>query len=114
MVDTIDFPLYTRLKLESHSIQDIPDIWKYVINLPLDHLEIIYALIWHHSLSESTPQKKSSSGGVNSGSSKKISIPYKGKVFDTGKGIIFHVKDIPLELQKILSCYVLALVDDKS
>lgn len=107
----IDFPLYTTLKQESYKMKEIPDVWKYIINIPLEHLDILYALIWHHFTSEQTKQKSSNMSSHIIG--KKIVIPYKGKLFDTGKGIIFHVKDIPLDLQKILSCYILGLVQNE-
>ncbi len=106
-MEIIDFPLYNELKKNSQSYIEVPDVWKYVMNLPLEHLEIIYALIWHHSLLE---QPKLKNGSISISSQRKANIPYKGKLFDTGKGMIFQVKELPIELQKIIAYYISAVV----
>ena len=96
----MNFPLFDLLQTESKELSAVPDVWRYVINMPLEHLETIYALIWHYYQEDNT----------KTSNNKKIIIPYKGKVFENGKGIIYHVKDIPIDLQKIIACYISKVV----
>jgi hypothetical protein len=96
----LTFPLYDSLLEKSETMQDIPDVWKYIPNLPAEHLEMIYALIYHHSLKD--PAQKFT---------KKCITPYKSKVFDTGKGVIFQVNLLPFVLQRVISTYVMDSVD---
>jgi hypothetical protein len=99
MSTPVEFPLYNILKQKAAAMDDIPNLWNYVINMPHDLLDMIYVLIWHHYLLESLGHTKSSFA-------KKTTIPYKGKVFENGKGIVFYVKDVPLELQKIITVFI--------
>lgn len=100
MTNVQTFPLYDMLLEKSSDMIEIPDIWKYIPNLPSDYSEIVYALIYHHSLGD--PQQKFT---------KKAITPYKSKAFDTGKGIIFQVHLLPFILQRVIATFVLQVVD---
>ncbi len=101
---SVEFPLYTSLQeqISTLTTTNTDDVWKYVINIPYEHLEMVYALLWHHYMLEVV--SKTGGGGINV--VKKNNVPYKGKLFDNGRGIIFQVKDIPIELQKIIALYI--------
>ena len=101
-------PLYTELKKLSEKLSEpYPDICTYMPNLPSENVDIIYALIYHHALQDPSLNSKLHHPPTNV---KKVVIPYKGKLFDTGKGIIYHIKDLPTDLYKIIVCYIQQLV----
>lgn len=109
-----DFPLYNELlqEVESGDSESIPtnfDPWKIVIKLPKDHLEVFYAMIWHHAVLNN--DKRPSIHRKET--TRKISVSvYKGKVFDQGKGIIFCPTELPKKLQQILERYIYKLTKD--
>lgn len=91
--------LYDQLAKKAPSFDDQKERekqWRQicpVINrLPLENLENIYVLILHH-------QKE-----------QKAIIPYGGKTFDTGKGVIYTVANLPTRLQEIILQYIKDLV----
>jgi hypothetical protein len=102
---TQPFPLYDHLSEISSKITQNPD-WKtlsYKINsLTPEQCEIIYALIYHHSIE--IPKLAGSSFRA-----KKESGPYGGKPFDGGKGILYTPSTFPSQLQNIISEYVKSL-----
>jgi len=59
--------------------------------LPLEHREVIYALILHYANNNRT--------GIDS-------VPYHGKKGKSGKGISYNCSKLPDDLQKILTVYV--------
>jgi hypothetical protein len=96
----MEFPLYNQLtSLLPYEAGDMNDKWMSVMNLPLEQSEIIFALIWHYYKTEET-----------SSSSKKTkpasAIPYKGKLFEAGKGVLYQVTELPDKLKQIISLYI--------
>jgi hypothetical protein len=100
----LEFPLYTSLVEEACTLTSIPDVMKHTQNLPTEYLEVIMALIFHHH------HVMLKMGALKQ---KKIPpIPFGGKTFDSGKGVIFHLKDLPENLQKILVCYIRKCINE--
>ncbi len=101
------FPLYDSLFEISNKLASPPD-WKqlaFAINsLTIDQCEVIYALIHHHNLvSESKPT------GSSFRTKKESMLPYQGKSFEGGKGVLYTPTNFPLVLQNIISEYVRTL-----
>jgi hypothetical protein len=60
--------------------------------LSADHAKIILLLIIHHHETENTVAW--------------TKVPYNGSTGPDGIGVLFHLKDIPITLQKIISIYI--------
>lgn len=58
-----------------------------------EHREIIYAMILHHYI-------------VCGNEIDDRSIPYKGKMGQSGKGVTFDTTNLPANLQKIIALYL--------
>jgi len=87
---------YQRLVEEAESITDEninKQIWTSINRLPTKYTEFIYFIILHHYLTEN-------------GSA---SLPYFCKIQPGGRGVIFNVDNIPLELQKIILAYLVRI-----
>jgi hypothetical protein len=99
------FTLYDELKKMSEKDPELDTWYTYIPNMPLENMEIIFALCWHHASLDVTQRVV-----YPPGTGKKLTIPYKGKLFDAGKGLLFNVKEIPTDLQRILAWYVKQLI----
>lgn len=67
----------------------------YVLNKQsLYDLEIIYSLILHHYFLKNSSLTAST-------------IPYNGKIYNNGRGVVFIVDNLPDDLVKIISLYTL-------
>jgi len=98
----MEFPLYDQL---AHMAEDVPtSVWNYTMNLPTTHVQVVFALVWHHAAVHA--------GAVAAPSGKKISLPYHGKVFDGNKGVVFRLDDLPADLKRIVGHYIAAVVAD--
>jgi hypothetical protein len=74
-----------------------------IINrLPMQNREKIYILILHHRQLEVRTNFNLSKD--------KSTIPYEGKTFDTGKGVIYNPAKLPVRMQEIIIQYVKELV----
>jgi hypothetical protein len=92
------FPLYNELS--SLAQDDISHMnWSSasskINGLSTQQMEVIYLLILSHYIKEnqSIPDKKRF-------------VPYKAKLMDGNHGVLFHINQIPLKLQKILAKYL--------
>lgn len=82
------------------SISDVGKLSNILNGLPREHSEIVFALIYHHSLVENkgvTFQK----------------TPYSGMPVHGGKGIIYKIHNLPPRLISIISAYVKAIPTTK-
>jgi len=101
------FPLYEQLCETVTKNTNLPD-WKtlsFTINsLTPEQCEIIFALIYHHH----------QLGNENKGSSFRIKkepgLPYGGKPFEGGKGVLYTATSFPPILQNIINEYVKMIV----
>jgi len=115
---TQKFLLYDDLvsKIDANEI-DWLKVCSTINSLPIEHLEIIYALILHHYLLDM--QMKSANPnltiyidrlrGFADGRKPHIQQPYGVRVFSSGKGIMFTVNSLPEQLQHIISTYVYSI-----
>lgn len=91
-----DFPLYDLLAKEVKENKgtecNAQKISAIVNSLSKEKMEVVMALIYHHSLlcGDHVPGK----------------ISYGGKIFDGTKGVKYQIKNIPNELLKILWLYI--------
>lgn len=93
----MDFPLYDEL-LASPPYTG-PDLWHYMMNLPLEHLEPLFALMWHHAtLHNALPAPVRNA--------KRSPLPYQGKLFEGGKGVVFRIPDVPEDLKQVMHAYL--------
>jgi hypothetical protein len=98
-------PIYDELVVRINDTEGKSFDWDRIrsaINQLTDEtqLEILYALILHHYFLE-----QSTKGG------NMRMIPYLGKTPDpTGRGVLYNVSNLPLNLQKIIALYVTSLV----
>ena len=108
------FPLYDQLcKVQESSLPDWPRLCVAITGLSLGHSKIIYALILHHYITiQGNTNMSESQGslarfqGAHTGRKKNSQLPYGGKTFDQGKGIMFNVNNVPLELRNVISAYL--------
>jgi len=81
---------------------DLESLWnKYaslISALPQKYLRDIYLLMYHCSCLE--------------GSSGKNSTPYKGKVFESGKGVLYTIENITIDTQMLLIKYLIHVHED--
>jgi hypothetical protein len=98
---TQPFPLYDSL-LEASLKASFQPNWKdisFIINsLTYEQCETIYALIYHHFLlsdNQKTFKLK-----------KENALPYGGKSFEGGKGVLYTPSNFPLVLQQIINEYI--------
>lgn len=89
------FPLYDSLEeaRKKYSPVELRKLCYTISKLSEEHTEIIYALILHHEMKETNGTRFRT-------------IPYNGKVFDGGKGIIYNMTILPPVLQQIISTYM--------
>jgi len=106
------FPLYETLEKrvvtkypkfndenESELIQHLENQWKsataVISMLDEKNSKILYAIIYHHyTITQNKASKK---------------IPYNGKLFESGCGVLFTAKNLPIKLQLIILEYLDAL-----
>lgn len=101
----MEFPLYDELVQRTTTEPAPPvSVWNYVMNLPQENTEMLFALVWHYAVKTNSvpPQGKASA--------KRIVLPYQGKLFEGGKGVVFRLEDLPAELRTILSLYVASVI----
>lgn len=100
----ISFPLYDAL-LPKATIATPPE-WKSLTpligNLTIEHTETIFALILHYYVLEQSGKIP----GFVPHQRKDLPIPYGGKVFEGGKGLLYNVNNLPLLLQQVISEFV--------
>jgi hypothetical protein len=61
---------------------------------PLSPFEVIYALIQHHYYQETASTRA------------KTTIPYGGKTFDDGNGVLYTLSNLPPSLVQIIAKYI--------
>jgi len=105
--------LLKKINLKSKTVEDEnktgePKAWISVINRLPDQLsdgsnpfEIIYALILHHYALEESKTKERSRPNV---------IPYGGKAFDHGNGVLYTLPNLPPTLLQIIEQYINEIV----
>lgn len=102
---TQPFPLYDNLLDITSKSTNVVD-WKqlaFTINsLTPDQCEVIFALIYHHHQLSETPKVPGSSFRTK----KEPGLPYAGKPFDGGKGLLYTTSNFPVQLQQIIAEYV--------
>lgn len=97
----MEFPLYDALRAEA--TEDAPaSVWAYAMNLPLEHAETLLALVLHHAAREGALPAAQKS--------RRVVCPYKGKVFDGNKGVVFKLEDLPPDLRRVLGLYLQKVV----
>lgn len=104
--------LYDELKhlIETEHIQknlDIQNICSTINKMSNEHCTVIFILILHHYLT---------SGHINSSKKNLIEmlekrtlsrvVTYRGKVMKSGKGIMYKINDLPIDLQMIIEKYI--------
>jgi hypothetical protein len=93
------FPLYSELYSLIKDEEETHMNWSIAsskINaLSTEKMELIYALILCYFIKENhvIPDKKRF-------------VPYKGKLMDGNHGVLFHINQIPIRLQMILSKFL--------
>lgn len=91
------FPLYDilleRTKDPRFQAIDTIRVCRTLSDLPIEHAEIIYALILHHEILHSK--------GVRF-----RNVPYNGNVLGQGKGVHFTITNLPPILQQIIILYI--------
>lgn len=99
----MEFPLYDELVKRTES-QVVPtDVWNYVMNLPPEPTEVLFALIWHYAaLHTALP--------TQARTAKRFALPYQGKLFEGGKGAVFRLDDLPTDLKAVLASYVASVI----
>jgi len=95
----ISFPLYDSLLASVSGVPDWKNLSPVINNLTPEQCEIIFALMIHHYTLEQTART-----GIPR-SRKDIGIPYGGKTFEGGKGLLYTANSIPLPLQQIIFEY---------
>lgn len=99
----MEFPLYDEL-VKLAEVQTTPaDVWNYMMNLPTEATEVVFALIWHYAaLHGAIP--------TQARTSKRFALPYQGKLFEGGKGVVFRLDDLPKDLRGVLAVYVSSVI----
>jgi len=99
----MEFPLYDELVKRAEGQTVPPDVWNYMMNLPPEPTEVVFALIWHYaSLHSALP--------VQARTAKRFALPYQGKLFEGGKGAVFRLEDLPTDLKAVLASYVSSVI----
>jgi len=99
----MEFPLYDELVKRAEGQTAPADVWNYMMNLPPEPTEVVFALIWHYAaLHGALP--------VQVRTSKRFALPYQGKLFEGGKGAIFRLEDLPTDLKAVLAVYVASVI----
>lgn len=113
----MDFPLYDKL-VSQIKTRDKPvplhQLCSTINSLPRDHLTNIAALIYHYYIIETMSTKhitmEEAIGLLTKKTTKKKPIPYGGKTIgNTGKGIMFTVEKLPVDLQAIIGQYLIVI-----
>jgi len=95
----MEFPLYDELVKRAETAVVPTDLWKYMMNLPHDSVEVVFAIIWHYAtLHNALPTQVKTA--------KRFSLPYQGKLFEGGKGAVFRIDDLPIDLKTLIAIYV--------
>lgn len=74
-----------------------------ISRLPQEHINNIYLLILHYSLTHNKSSDSNSTGDENK---TKYEIPYTGRTGSKGRGVTFKLRNFPEELQHIITCYI--------
>jgi hypothetical protein len=83
-----EFPLYERLLAKVNLEAPLDSkVWPQINRLDMNNLEIIYYLILHHARLNGNKEE----------------VPYAKKVHEGGRGVIYDVDSLPLELQHLLA-----------
>jgi len=99
----MEFPLYDELVKRAETQAPSSEVWSYMMNLPTELTEIVFALIWHYaSLHGALPTQVRTS--------KRFALPYTGKLFEGGKGVVFRLDDLPTDLKALLAVYVSSVI----
>lgn len=69
-------------------------------NLPAENLDVIYALMIHHTLVNNITDVRTLASGK---------LPYRMEVFPSGKGILIRMKELDPQLRNILAAYIAEL-----
>lgn len=119
MAPSIDsgFPVYDQLLSLSIPLTDAISDWSKICatinSLSIEHTNFLCALIFHHYrlemqsrvngnvLEQLLVQYQSEAGNRSS-----LGLPYGGQTFKTGRGIVFTVNNLPIDLQRIITNYV--------
>jgi hypothetical protein len=87
----IKFDKYDQLKGGSSNIPLNSKYCATITELPMEHRNMIFMLIYHHSLKTMA---------------KPHDLPYKSKIGLNGKGLNFNTSTLPLDLQYIIVRYL--------
>jgi hypothetical protein len=99
----MEFPLYDELVKKAQGQAPPADVWNYMMNLPPEPTEVVFALIWHYAtLHAALP--------VQARTAKRFTLPYQGKLFEGGKGAVFRLDDLPTDLKAVLGFYVASVI----
>ncbi len=88
------YPLYNELQNLPHVQFNSIELGPQINQLNKVHFEQIYALILHHYSLSNVLTKDTRT------------IPFNGKVMNSGKGIIYTIKQLPENLRQIIARYV--------
>lgn len=84
------------------------------IDIPIEHLEIIYAIIFYYDITNKAGRKFSNLDILIgylvkervSEKNKTRTLSYKGKTSNIGTGAIYDVDNLPSMLQQLISAYI--------
>ena len=94
------FPLYDELKRSTEAVPERVKLCAMINSLEQrEHLDILFALIFHHSLLDS------------SSSSTQRTIPYSGRLVSRDRGLRFEIDRLPPSLVEILGRYIATLTN---
>jgi hypothetical protein len=104
------FALYDSIVtlVDSTSFENMGEKWKLfttsVTQLNETECTDIYLLILHYYLlHEDTTEKEKKTLSKSKGKANRL--PYNGKTFDMGKGVIYQIDQLPIDLQKMILTY---------
>jgi hypothetical protein len=112
------FKIYDELLIDAPSVKlsddEIKKVCSTINSLPLEHVEIIFALIVHYYISELRAKSPHFSSrdvqqilhDISSSRNSGLSQPYGVRKFNAGKGVIFTMNTLPEGLQQIVISYV--------
>ena len=91
------FEIYENLcKIEKYKKINKEDLCSIITNLPKEHSNIIYALIYHYYILKKNKYP--------------INIPYKGKNIHKSNGVIFDLEKLPNKLIEIIEKYISLII----
>ena len=114
------FEIYDRLVSNQTELNaDWKSICTSINSLPIDHSEIIYAMIIHHylldmknkSFSPNLDQVVAQLKGISENRRTNLQQPYGVRIFNSGRGVMFTLSNLPQELQRVIGLYVTSITN---